>query len=1150
MLLMLALASAVLGSCGGAGSAPKLGEITVSSGAGDGATGGTACHVGVGEEIFITVQIDNPEGFEISSLTISGKEYASGSFEKSSNSETIVVKITSVSSDGIFTYTADSIKYIEDGEVKSAVFDGERSVSVCVWDKKSVTASVSHTDVGTNSLSLSVNVSDEHGLVAFSGGAFSAVVYDGENAVAEKPLAVGDNTVTFDALKTDTEYRYAVISSCDLTGEGPKVLVLTDGSFSTDAVVTFENIIAAKDGASFDLAWHEDHSSSAITALKVYQGEVLVATLDTAAKSVGGLLSDNSYKLALEYRNGEQTERVYAEFKTLKMATPEISAAYSEKTQSSIDFTVTVTDEDNVGQITKIELVHKDGTVTAESVDVRSFSGLLSNNSYTVRVTYAYDLQNGKGEQALTCEFTTSTQRRLAPIFTVSNDAVTLDSVSAAYTLVDRDSVLSSYKIELYRGETLVCENNDKEISFSSLDYYTNYTVHLTYNYDLDDGAGVQTVVLKRNFLTLPYIDVTDCEITSSASVSVGEVIYMQASLDNPLNMTVESAVINGETYPVTMSSSGQITVNITHNDQFMGGDTRLVLESINAVIGSVSYSVEPTSEIYDSVFINGRPEVVEVEIVNSDFEPIDWAFPSDTVYVIVTIEDYTGYTVDSIKVASADGYESITSPTRLGDNKWYYETTLSAGWNERTPVSISYSSTDTERAVEYADVSEHCYLVTSDDVRYIRTANDLSGIEAGYYYELACDVDLAGLVWEGGAFNGVLNGCGYAIKNMTLPTSVKNADAYLGLFSKGTGVIENLNIKAATAATEIISDDGIRHTAHLGGLVGLAERLRIHNCTVDEASSLTLTNNSGGYSYVGGIVGGIGEIIGGKALRATGSKSSSSITVTSPGLNIYLGGMLGYADISSNLLFEDCENHGALTASTTSYTTYVGGIAGYTNLVTVIGSKNTAVIRGATAGGIVAIVARNTGRAIVIGCTNSGEIQANTESFTTIGAGIVAEMYGHTSIINSSNTADVYSTTKTGSAITGSLSGYMYVTAIDIIGCFNSGKVTSSRMITTSTAGGLAAHSNGVVTFKNSINCGLVDATTTGGLGGYAHGTLTMENNYSIFTAGTSNYNGIQLTVEQMNDKSFYTDVLGWSEDVWDFSELDIENGKCPILK
>ena len=64
----------------------------------------------------------------------------------------------------------------------------------------------------------------------------------------------------------------------------------------------------------------------------------------------------------------------------------------------------------------------------------------------------------------------------------------------------------------------------------------------------------------------------------------------------------------------------------------------------------------------------------------------------------------------------------------------------------------------------------------------------------------------------------------------------------------------------------------------------------------------------------------------------------------------------------------------------------------------------------------------------------------------------------------------------------------------------------------------------------------------------GRVESSAIITNCYSL-VAGDGN-NGEPCTVEQLNSKEFYTETLGWSEDVWDFSELDIENGKYPKLK
>lgn len=55
------------------------------------------------------------------------------------------------------------------------------------------------------------------------------------------------------------------------------------------------------------------------------------------------------------------------------------------------------------------------------------------------------------------------------------------------------------------------------------------------------------------------------------------------------------------------------------------------------------------------------------------------------------------------------------------------------------------------------------------------------------------------------------------------------------------------------------------------------------------------------------------------------------------------------------------------------------------------------------------------------------------------------------------------------------------------------------------------------------------------------------IQNNYTLFNA----QEGVKrCTIAQLNTKSFWTDVLGWDEDVWNLDDLDYENGKIPTLR
>ena len=90
---------------------------------------------------------------------------------------------------------------------------------------------------------------------------------------------------------------------------------------------------------------------------------------------------------------------------------------------------MSVADEDNICTVTKIELYHGDTLVdTADNVDERSFADLLSNNLYTVKATYTYDLNDGEGAH---------TESKTIDVPTLAQDIVITDiEIAGKTTLV------------------------------------------------------------------------------------------------------------------------------------------------------------------------------------------------------------------------------------------------------------------------------------------------------------------------------------------------------------------------------------------------------------------------------------------------------------------------------------------------------------------------------------------------------------------------------------------------------------------------------------------------------------------------------------------------------------------------------------------
>ena len=1337
------------------------------------------------EDIYINIHISNPDSFEIMSFTLNGKKYSSYMFEEGSDMETIILKYNVGDASGIVEYTIDAIKYVDGTEIKDVIIDGNKTVMAGIKTENQISANVSAVDIGTNSLSFNVYVKDNDKLVEFSGGALKAVIYDGFAILAQKDLAVGDNAISFEGLKTNTLYQYAIVGYYDdLSGDGFKMNVLYKDAFYTYSVVLFDNIVIGQEGLTFSYLWHEDHIGKTISALKLYCGTALVQAPAAGSTEITGLLSGVTYKLVAEYKNGENTESIYLEFTTKAKAAPDFSITNTGKTHTSLGFSVNVTDTDSVGAITKVELIHgtesvalgntathtisdllsnndytlkvtytydlndgvgsrtivreltaktdakaapeiavnaptktqtsvgftitktdtdnvgaitkielykgnelvkaadnisvreftgllsnnaytvkvtyvydlNDGegahTVTkelaittdakavpeiavnaptktqtsvgfaitetdtdnvgaitkielykgnelvkaADNINAREFTGLLSNNAYTVKVTYVYDLNDGEGAHTVTKELAITTDAKAAPTFTVNNESITTNAITAEYDISDVDSILSHYKVELYNGEALVSENTEKKINFTALSYYTNYTVKFTYKYDLNDGNGEQISVYDYDFKTLPYIDVTECSIENTSAVSEGETIFMSVKLDNPLGMTIESVVINGETYSVTTSSTAKkIFVEIVYNGQFAGGDTYLKIDRVNAKLDGGNYIANPESELSDNVFINGKLDVVKIELVNKDFEVFDWAFPSDAVYVLITLNNPTGYTVDSIVQAGTDvglyyGNSNVTSLTKLDNNRLYYPVNLSNGWNYRSLSSLSYRNEYIEKTITYSNMhTNYAYRVASDEIKYISTPADLLNMDDRYYYELKNDIDLAGLHWQGNVFYGVLDGKGYSIKNMSFVGTIKNTNAYLGLFSQGSGVIQNVNIVEATIIAEITSDDGNGYVACCGGLIGYTNgQLNIHGCTVDEDTVINVKNNvgsayagglvgyvydstsitncsnsgnvslsaTGSHAFAGGLVGDAGSSTltnctnsGNVNASATGSHafagglvgdaSSSTLTNCTNSGNVsadtagdyayaYAGGLVGYVESSSTLTITNCTNSGNVSASATGYSSYAGGLVGDASSSTLTNCTNSGNVSAnstdspAFAGGLVG----SAGSSTLTNCTNSGSVSASAAGHYSYAGGLVGNVYYDSTltITNCSNSGSVSADATDSSAYAGGLVGYVYLgSTLTITNCTHSGNVSAS-------ATGYRAYTGGLVGDVSSSS------------------TLTITNSYSLVSG--NRYNGESCTLEQLNSKEFYTDVLGWSEDDWDFSELDVENGKCPIPK
>ena len=86
----------------------------------------------LGEDIFITIHINNPDKFEILSFTLNGEKYSSYMFEYGSDMETIIIKCNVGYESGEHNYTIDAIKYVDKSAIKNVVIHGEQTIKIIV----------------------------------------------------------------------------------------------------------------------------------------------------------------------------------------------------------------------------------------------------------------------------------------------------------------------------------------------------------------------------------------------------------------------------------------------------------------------------------------------------------------------------------------------------------------------------------------------------------------------------------------------------------------------------------------------------------------------------------------------------------------------------------------------------------------------------------------------------------------------------------------------------------------------------------------------------------------------------------------------------------------------------------------------------------
>ena len=757
------------------------------------------------QDLYVVVRLSNPDSYEIQSFTLNGVKYANYMFEKGSDMENLILKVNVGDAAGIIEYTLDAVKYIDGTEIKDVRLDGEKTVRAGVQTDGQLTVAVGNPATTLHRVSFSVAIEDRYGLISNAEGYAKAILYDGET-IYEKDLSLGENAVIFEGLAPNTAYQYAVVAYYDdLGGDGAALHTYAKKAVRTNAEILFKNVTVSKTSLVWDYYLDDECPDLTVSGLELYLDDVKVSEPEATAKIADGLFSGRSYTVVARYVGVDGSdETISFTVKTLPKQTPTLAINNVTATQTSVAFAVAVTAADQVGAISKVELLHGNDATIAEDLSVRSFENLLSNNDYSIRVTYTFDLNDGAGEQTLVKTKAVKTAAKQAPTVSVTDLLSSQTEISGSLSVSDPDGICSVDEVALYKGDDKVRSTDERSrLVFAGLQSGSTYRISVTFSYDLNDGDGVHATTRSVGYPTLvDSIAVDEMVLLNNNVVKHGEELNLRVYFVNPSEIEITAIYVNGQ--PVTVVGGDRIESAIV---KFVPEKIGLIDFAVDRV--DYTYQNFSVSQAVDSDVSVQYPIFGDLEISYTPVTSLFYDNSGDGVYL--SFENEEGYTVYAVNGSA--------NFVRFADGQYF------------TPAS---SVTSIEYGYEnYGHTTQTCSYQTSAVVsvgknyQKISTAEEFFAMTNGYYY-LTDDLDLRNAsLTQPIAFTGVLLGNGHKIRGLSNVIDTSKTDYYnvinSGWYSVGT--FYDVSFTELYISVNATSDKRVT-ISPLGGA-------RLVNCTV-----------------------------------------------------------------------------------------------------------------------------------------------------------------------------------------------------------------------------------------------------------------------------------------------------------------------------
>ncbi len=806
-------------------------------------------YVNPGETFRLHVSLSNPTKYEIQSLTLNGKKYASYMFADGSDLENIYLEMTAPQQSGYQDYTLESMKYLNDTQVKDIGINENNSISVGVRYTNSPFADINNVNITATSYSADISVTDQNRLV--KDGTLYFYVTDGSEIVCQKELNNGLNHISLDTLSCSFTYQLGVVGLVDLAdGRGQHSEWLTKESFVTDDIYSFENIISNQNSVSFDVTKNYGLDST-LTKIDLEKNGTVVDTISsTDPYRFVNLQSNSSYSIAIHYDFGDSKDNVVKKaFRTGSYQMPSFVIQSVKTDYDSLELSVDFTDDDDLLKSFEFNLYDETGSACNFEMDedYYLFNNLRSDTKYTAYLSYSYDAHDGKGEtkKSVTEEF--STLSYVLPEPKEVSSKVSCNSIYVCYS-VSNEKLAAIDSIDLYKDGSLVQSVRNKEATFTSLVAGQDYVAKINYTYDLNDGHGSKTAKIEKTYHTSPDFSIS--EITSldaGKEFVVGDKISLKARMNNSSNVTIKKLYVNGKETSFTLIGSYIMFEYTIKRGEFSAGHNEIYISSIvgqemngDKVLHEYSYDFAKNDSNQFAFEFYSTPYVSDM-IASND---LDYYHLNDSCFYEIKIGDLTDQTIDSVTMKDGSSMDVKT----VGGKTGFYLPTDTSGMKTYQISGVNYTDASGNASAMDYDALIQYYVLPDESSISITTVEEFMAMESGKTYSLDADLDFNGIDYVPFDFDGVLRGNDHALKNLRLivPDTITKNSGY-GLFSSAKGFIDGLTLDNFYLEDNVTNVNDI----YTGLIAGTSDELCLRNIQVNSTCLMKLNGSSSTYSGV-----------------------------------------------------------------------------------------------------------------------------------------------------------------------------------------------------------------------------------------------------------------------------------------------------------